>query len=52
MQSIKYSEPTLKLSAKDSEGFRDVDLMLSDKEIAFDNLTQKIILIVNAKTDD
>lgn len=49
---IKYSEPTLKLSAKDSEGFRDVDLMLFDKVIAFDNLRQKIILIVNAKTDD
>lgn len=49
---IKYSEPTLKLGAKDSEGFRDVDLMLFDKVIAFDNLRQKIILIVNAKTDD
>lgn len=49
---IKYSEPTLKLSAKDSEGFRDVDLMLFDKVIAFDNLRQKIILIVNAKTED
>lgn len=49
---IKYSEPTLKLGAKDCEGFRDVDLMLFDKVIAFDNLRQKIILIVNAKTDD
>ncbi|MDE5820218.1 MAG: anthranilate synthase component I family protein, partial [Lachnospiraceae bacterium] len=41
-----------KLGAKDCEGFRDVDLMLFDKVIAFDNLRQKIILIVNAKTDD
>lgn len=49
---IKYSEPALQLGAKDSEGFRDVDLMLFDRVIAFDNFRQKIILIVNAKTDD
>lgn len=49
---IKYSEPSLKLGAKDNEGFRDVDLMLFDKVIAFDNLRQKIILIVNVKTED
>ncbi len=49
---IKYSEPTLKLDADDEEGFKDVDLMLFDKVIAFDNLKQKIILIVNVKTDD
>lgn len=49
---IKYAEPTLKLDAKDEEGFRDVDLMLFDKVIAFDNLAQKIILIVNIKTDE
>ncbi len=49
---IKYSEPTLKLDAKDDEKFNDVDLMLFDKVIAFDNLRQKIILIVNIKTDN
>lgn len=49
---VKYSEPTLKLDAKDEEGFKDVDLMLFDKVIAFDNLRQKIIVIVNAKTAD
>ncbi len=49
---IKYSEPTLNLDAVDQEGFKDVDLMLFDKVIAFDNLTQKIVLIVNVKTDD
>ncbi|MCR5504438.1 MAG: anthranilate synthase component I [Elusimicrobiaceae bacterium] len=49
---IKYSEPTLKLDAKDDEKFNDVDLMLFDKVIAFDNLKQKIILIVNIKTDN
>ena len=49
---IKYSEPTLKLDALDEEGFQDVNLMLFHKVIAFDNYRQKIILIVNAKTDD
>jgi anthranilate synthase component 1 len=49
---IKYSEPSLKLDAEDREGFRDVDLMLFDKVIAFDNLKQKIILIVNIRTDE
>ena len=44
---IKYAEPTLKLDAKDTEQFKDVDLMLFDKVIAFDNFRQKIILIVN-----
>jgi anthranilate synthase component 1 len=49
---IKYSEPTLKLDAKDEEGFQDVNLMLFDKVIAFDNYRQKIILIKNIKTDE
>ena len=44
---IKYSEPTLKLDAKDEESFKDVDLMLFDKVIVFDNYSQKLILIVN-----
>jgi len=46
----KYCEPTLKLDAVDEERFNDVDLMLFDKVIAFDNYRQKIILIVNIKT--
>ncbi len=49
---IKYSEPTLKLDALDEEGFSDVNLMLFHKVIAFDNYRQKIILIVNARTDE
>ncbi|MFI3257862.1 MAG: anthranilate synthase component I [Spirochaetales bacterium] len=49
---IKYTEPTLVLDAQDEEGFKDVDLMLFDKLIAFDNYKQKIILIANIKTDD
>jgi anthranilate synthase component 1 len=49
---IRYAEPSLKLKAKDEEFFKDVDLMLFDKVIAFDNFRQKIVLIANAKTDD
>ena len=49
---LAYSEPTVKSEAEDSEAFRDVDLMLFDKVIAFDNLRQKIILMVNMSLDD
>lgn len=48
---IKYSEPKLNLDAEDQEGFQDVDLMLFDKVIAFDNFKQKIIVIANARVD-
>ena len=44
---LKYAEPILRLDAEDTEGFKDVDLMLFDKVIAFDNFRQKIILMVN-----
>ena len=44
---LKYAEPTLHLDAEDTEGFNDVDLMLFDKVIAFDNFRQKMVLIVN-----
>ncbi|MDD7738710.1 MAG: anthranilate synthase component I [Fusicatenibacter sp.] len=47
---IKYSEPSLKLDAADEEQFKDVDLMLFDKVIAYDNFRQKIILMVNMET--
>lgn len=47
---VKYSEPVLKLDAHDEHMFKDMDLMLFDKVIAFDNLKQKIILIVNIPT--
>ena len=49
---IKYSEPSLNLDAENQDQFKDIDLMLFDKVIAFDNFKQKIILIVNMKTDD
>ena len=48
----KYYEHALKLAADDPEGFNDVDLMLFDTVIAFDNYRQKIILIVNIGADD
>ena len=44
---LAYSEPTVKSDVEDEEEFKDVDLMLFDKVIAFDNMAQKIILIVN-----
>ncbi len=46
---IKYSEPVLKLNAENKEGFSDVNLMLFEKIICFDNYAQKIILIQNIK---
>ena len=48
---IQYAEPSLCFRAEDPFGFRDVDLMLFDKVIAFDNLLQKILLIVNIPVD-
>lgn len=56
---LRCLEPTLRTGGEtkgqevqDGEEFRDVDLMLFDKVIAFDNFRQKIILIVNISLDD
>ena len=49
---LGYREPAVRGSAEDTENFKDVDLMLFDKIIAFDNLRQKLILIVNMPLDD
>lgn len=49
---IKYSESSLKLDARDEEGFQDVNLMLFHKVVAFDHYRQKIVLITNIKTDN
>ena len=49
---VKYSEPKLNLDAEDTEGFKDVDVMLFDKVIAFDNLRQKIVVIANARMEN
>ena len=49
---IKYSEPRLKLDAEDEENFKDVDLMLFDKVICFDNLRQKIVVTAQVDLED
>ncbi len=49
---LGYSEPSVRCDVQDSEDFKDADLMLFDKVIAFDNVRQKIILIVNIRLDD
>ena len=49
---LAYSEKTLQTDIPDSEHFKDVDLMLFDKVIAFDHFRQKIILIVNMKLSE
>lgn len=44
---LTYSEPTVKVPVEDTENFKDIDLMLFDKVIVFDNYKNKIILIAN-----
>lgn len=46
---LEYAEPSLHIKRN---GFEDFDLMLFDKVIAYDHLKQKIVLIVNMKTDN
>ena len=49
---IRYSEPSAAVAVEDSEAFKDIDLMLFDKVIAFDNYRQKMVLIVNMCLDE
>ena len=49
---LGYVEPTAKCNVNDTENFKDVDLMLFDKVIAFDHVRQKLILISNMSLDD
>ncbi len=49
---IKYAEPTLRVGAPEDRDFRDVDLMLFDRVIAFDNYRQKVLLIAGVDTAD
>ncbi len=49
---LRYAEPSLALDAEDQERFKDVDLMLFDRVIAFDNFRKKIVLIVNVKCEN
>ena len=49
---IGYSEPAVRCAVQDTDAFKDVDLMLFDKVIAFDHCRQKIILIVNMSLEE
>ena len=49
---LKYSEPSVEVKVDDEEKFKDVDLMLFDKVIVFDNFAQKLILIANMKIEE
>lgn len=49
---IRYSEPKLKLKEHDDPDFRDMDMMLFDRVIAFDHYRQKVILIAGVRTDN
>ena len=49
---LGYVEPTAKCDVNDTENFKDVDLMLFDKVIAFDHVRQKLILITNMSLED
>ena len=48
---IKYFEKTLEPKTRDDDYFNDMELMLFDKVIAYDHLKQKIIIIINVKTE-
>lgn len=48
---IKYGEPSLKLKGEDPYNYKDMDLMMFDKIVAYDNFRQRIQLIVNIKCD-
>ena len=49
---IKHVEKSLDLECVDEGNFKDCDLMLFDKVIAFDNFKQKIVIVGNVRADD
>ena len=49
---LSYSEPSIKREVEDAEKFKDLDLMLFDKVIAFDNIRQTLLIIANARLAD
>ena len=49
---LGYSESAARVDTQDGDAFKDMDVMLFDKVIAFDNVRQKIILMVNMETKD
>ncbi len=48
---MQYAEKSLKFKARNEYDFSDMDLMLFENLIVFDNLRQKIVLISNAHAD-
>ena len=49
---LQYAEPSLRETAPSGGDFLDVDLMLFDRLLVFDNYRQKLILIAGADTSD
>ncbi len=49
---IKYNEKSLHLTQNNPAGYDDLHLMLFDRVIVFDHLSQKIMIIVNIQTDN
>lgn len=49
---LQYAEPQLRSAAPQGQEFQDVDLMLFDKVICFDNFRQKLILITGVDPED
>lgn len=49
---LGYKEPKLANNQFNEGAFRDLDLMLFDKVITFDNLTHRIVLIINIKLNN
>ena len=49
---LAYSEPSIKREVEDAERFKDLDLMLFDKVVAFDNVRQTLLIIANARLSD
>ncbi len=49
---MAYAEPSIRREVDDAEKFKDLDVMLFDKVIAFDNVTQKMVIIANARLSD
>ena len=49
---LGYSEPSIRTETEDTEHFKDIDLMLFDKVIVFDNYTHKLIFIANIRLGD
>lgn len=47
-----YTEASLDFQYRDPNDFKDLNLMLFERIIAFDHLKQKILLIVNVATED